>query len=91
MRKPAYNALEIARSVVVVILERSGIDLINCRDLPPLTDHYRFAVERRGHLWKGLIARSRGEVSQILRNGCSDRKFREPAVNQKIKETECRS
>jgi hypothetical protein len=51
----------------------------------------RFAVERRGHLWKGLIARSRGEVSQILRNGCSDGKFREPAVNQKIKETECRS
>ena len=33
----------------------------------------------------------RGEVSQILRNGCSDGKFREPAVNQKIKETECHS
>ena len=56
MRKPAYNALEIARSVVVAILERSGIDLINCRNLPPLPDHCRFAVERRGHLWKGLIA-----------------------------------
>ena len=80
MRKPAYNALEIARSVVVAILERSGIDLINCRDLPPLTDHYRFAVERRGHLWK-----SRGEVLQILGNGCSDGKFQEPAVNQKSK------
>jgi hypothetical protein len=52
MRKPAYNALEIARSVVVAILERSGIDLINCRNLPPLPDHCRFAVERRGHLWK---------------------------------------
>jgi hypothetical protein len=23
----------------------------------------RFAVERRGHLWKGLIARSRGEIT----------------------------
>ena len=63
MRKPAYNALEIARSVVVAILERSGIDLINCRDLPPLPDHCRFAAERRGHLWKGLIARSRGEIT----------------------------
>jgi hypothetical protein len=86
MGKPAYDALEIARSVVVAILERSGIDLINCRNLPPLPDHCRFAVERRGHLWK-----SRGEVSQILGNGCSDGKFREPAVNQKIKETECHS
>ena len=70
---------------MVAILERSGIDLINCRNLPPLPDHCRFAVERRGHLWKGLIARSRGEVSQILRNGCSDGKFREAAVNRQSK------
>jgi hypothetical protein len=66
---------------VIAILERSGIDLVNCRNLPPLPDHCRFAVERRGHLWKGLIARSRSEVSQLLRNGCSDGKFREAAVN----------
>ena len=39
---------------------------------------------------EGSYSRSRGEVSQILRNGCSDGKFREPAVNQKIKK-ECRS
>ena len=30
-------------------------------------------------------------MSQILRNGRSDGKFREPAVNQKIKEAECHS
>src|SRR5215204_7601998 len=50
MRKPAYNPFEIARSVVVVaILEGSGIDLINCRCLPPLPDHRRPAVKTRGH------------------------------------------
>src|SRR3954453_19583455 len=86
MCKPAYNALEIARSVVVAILERSGIDLINCRNLPPLPDHCRFAVERRGHLWK-----SRGEVSQILGNGCSEGKFREPATRKSKKQTATRN
>jgi hypothetical protein len=60
MRKPAYNALEIARSIVVAILKRSRIDLINCRDLPPLPDYGRRAVEKRGHLWKGLIASEHG-------------------------------
>src|SRR4051794_20354635 len=64
MRKPAYNALEIARSVVIAILERSGIDLINCRNLPPFPDRCRFAVERREHLRRGL-ARSRGEVVKV--------------------------
>jgi hypothetical protein len=59
MRKPAYNASEIARSIVVAVLKRSRIDLINCSDLPPLPDHNRLAVERRGHLRKVLLPGAR--------------------------------
>src|SRR6476659_2457664 len=76
MRKPAYNPLEIARSVVVAILEGSGLDLINCRCLPPLPDHRRPAVKRRGHNLKFLFQEHGSGVTDT-RNRCPAGKFRQ--------------
>jgi hypothetical protein len=60
---------------VVAILEGSGIDLINCRCLPPLPDDGRPAVKRRGHSWKFLLQEHGSGVTDT-RNRCLAEKFR---------------